>query len=221
MDLPARDSARDALGLPRDGFVVGFVGRLDPCKDLPHLVKACAARGVLGPADRLLLVGEGEDKARVQACVAELGMADRCVFAGRKAGAELNQAYAAMDTFVLPSLYEGYGMVVLEAMAAGVPVIGRPGNGTSTFTSMAEMIEPGITGLLMHHGDVNDLSDKLRWLKERPQRAMQIGRQARERLATRPWSAVIRDYLQTLGLIEDVAGTVKPASQCLAPALAA
>jgi glycosyltransferase involved in cell wall biosynthesis len=116
------------LGLPEHAFVVGFVGRLDPCKDLPHLIRACARPDVISKDDRLLLVGTGPDQRRVTEAVMQMGMADRIVLAGNCAGEKLHAAYAAMDAFVLPSLYEGYGMVVLEAMAgAGCGQAGRRG----------------------------------------------------------------------------------------------
>lgn len=203
--LPSRTGARQLLGLPEHAFVVGFVGRLDPCKDLPHLIRACARPDVISKDDRLLLVGTGPDQRRVTEAVMQMGMADRIVLAGNCAGEKLHAAYAAMDAFVLPSLYEGYGMVVLEAMAAAVPVVGRPGDGVSSFTSMAEMIEPGWTGLLMDPHRVEDLAAKLRWLKRNPDRAQRLGENGRQSLRNRPWSAVIADYLNILGLTDTTA----------------
>ena len=198
--LPSRSNARASLGLAEAGFVVGFVGRLDPCKDLPHLIEACSGPGVLGTDDRLLIVGEGPDRQRTEKCLKRHDLRRHAVFAGRLTGAHLHAAYAAMDAFVLPSVYEGYGMVILEAMAAGVPVIGRPANDRSVFTSMAEMIEPNVTGLLMHPRDVGDLAEKLVWVKLHPREAGAMARTAQRRIATRSWTDVVYSYLDVMDM---------------------
>ncbi len=197
-ELPSTNVARQLFGFSPTSFVVGFVGRLDPCKDLPHLIKACAMPGVLTPNDRLLLVGEGPDRARVENALAVHGIQDRTVLTGALEGSELLAAYASMSLLVLPSVYEGYGMVILEAMAAGLPVIGRPGDGQTSFTSMEEMIEHGKTGLLMHPTREEDLGDKLRWFRYHLDQARDMGRRGREQLSKRPWRQVVGDYLDIL-----------------------
>jgi|GEM_PF-1429249 len=197
-DLPNTNVARQVFGISPTAFVVGFVGRLDPCKDIPHLIKACATPGVFEESDRLMIVGEGPDRARVENCIAAHKLQSRTIMTGALDGSELLTAYACMSSFVLPSVYEGYGMVILEAMAAGIPVIGRYGDGSTSFTSMPEMIDEGKTGLLMSSRDDDDLAEKLRWFRYHVDIARDMGRRGRERLAQRPWSKVVGCYLDLL-----------------------
>ncbi len=199
--LPDKEDARKKLDIAPDAFVIGFVGRLDPCKDIPHLLQACAKPGLLRLQDRILIVGTGSDEQRIRDTAQTLGLTNRMIFTGSLKGEQLHEAYAAMDTFTLPSVYEGYGMVILEAMAAGLPVIGRFGNWKTSFTSMSEMIRPGVTGLLMHPTDVKNLSAKLDWMIQHPRQRQDMGKRGRTELAKRPWSDVIADYLTVLGLM--------------------
>lgn len=197
-ELPNRQISRKKLGLDANAFVIGFVGRLDPCKDIPHLINACACPSVLRPHDRVLIVGDGPDKMRIQGSIRANGLSDRVILTGSLHDEELRQAYSAMDVFVLPSVYEGYGMVILEAMAAGLPVIGRPGDWKTSFTSMPEMIQHQVTGLLMHEHNPEDLAEKLQWMSRRPERRIAMGKRARAALAERTWEAVVEDYLKLL-----------------------
>jgi glycosyltransferase involved in cell wall biosynthesis len=80
--LPPKPAARKKLGLEPNAFVIGFVGRLDPCKDIPHLINACACPGVMRPHDRVLIVGDGPDKMRIQGSIRANGLSDRVILAG-------------------------------------------------------------------------------------------------------------------------------------------
>ena len=197
-ELPSKHLARKNMGLDENAFVIGFVGRLDPCKDIPHLINACSYPGVLRPQDRVLIIGDGQDKLRIQNAIHANGLSDRVILAGSLRDEKLREAYAAMDIFVLPSVYEGYGMVILEAMAAGLPVIGRPGDWKTSFTSMPEMIQNRITGLLMHEHDPEDLAEKLQEMAHHPQRRIDMGKRARASLTNRSWESVTQDYLNIL-----------------------
>ncbi len=197
-EMPNKKLARKTFGIDEHAFVIGFVGRLDPCKDIPHLINACGCPSVLRPQDRVLIVGEGPDKMRIQGTIRSNGLSDRVVMAGSLHDEKLREAYAAMDVFVLPSVYEGYGMVILEAMAAGLPVIGRPGDWKTSFTSMPEMIQHHVTGMLMHEHDPEDLAEKLRWMSCRPERRISMGKRGRAQLAERTWEMVVEDYLNLL-----------------------
>lgn len=197
-DLPPKKESRRKHGLDEHAFVIGFVGRLDPCKDIPHLINACACPGVLRPQDRVLIIGDGPDKMRIQGCIRSNGLSDRVILAGSLHDEALREAYAAMDVFVLPSVYEGYGMVILEAMAAGLPVIGRPGDWKTSFTSMPEMIQHQVNGLLMHEHNPEDLAQKLQWMSCRPERRIAMGKRGRDSLAERTWDMVVDDYLKLL-----------------------
>lgn len=113
---PTRLTRRD-LGLSPDRFVVGFVGRLTEQKNLPALVAAVAAR----PGIQLVLVGAGPLRASLERQAAESG-AGNVLFLGPRADAA--SLMPLFDVLCLPSLWEGLGLVLIEAMLAGVPVIG-------------------------------------------------------------------------------------------------
>ncbi|MFJ8657865.1 glycosyltransferase [Streptomyces sp. NPDC093795] len=122
-----RRLARKLLDLPEDAFVVGGVGRLAPAKRFDRLVRAVASV----PKARLLLVGEGEERERLTALARECGAADRVLFAGAcedpapegTEGPDLPSLLAAMDVFVSTSPDESFGLAVVEALAAGLPVL--------------------------------------------------------------------------------------------------
>jgi glycosyltransferase involved in cell wall biosynthesis len=116
-DPAARLAARAALGIPPQASVVGGVGRLAATKRFDLLIGALAGlpRGTV-----LLLAGDGEQRAALAALARRRGVADRVVFAG--ATAHAREVLCAMDVFASPSEQETFGMAVLEALAAGLPV---------------------------------------------------------------------------------------------------
>ncbi|GAA1249061.1 glycosyltransferase [Kitasatospora nipponensis] len=117
--LLVRQSVRDQCGLPLGSWVVGAVGRLVPGKRFGVLVEALA--GLPPELDaRLLLVGEGPQRAALRALAADLGVADRLHCTGERA--DLPELLAAMDVLAAPSEQETFGLAVLEGLTAGLPV---------------------------------------------------------------------------------------------------
>ncbi|TVT57763.1 MAG: glycosyltransferase [Azoarcus sp. PHD] len=117
-----REAARERLGLPADAFIVGNVGRLHPDKDQATLLRAFARALPQLPAEaQLVILGKGRLEKTLRAQVESLGIAGKVRFMGQVPQAW--QAFAAFDVFALSSDHEPFGMVLLEAMAAGVPVI--------------------------------------------------------------------------------------------------
>lgn len=121
-DQVEREQARDHLGLPQDAWVVGNVGRLHPDKDQDTLIRGFAAALPTLPANSLLaIMGSGRLESRLKALVSELGLEGKVLFLGQvKHG---RRYFKAFDVFALSSDHEPFGMVLLEAMAAGVPLI--------------------------------------------------------------------------------------------------
>jgi glycosyltransferase involved in cell wall biosynthesis len=117
-----RESARIALGLPKSAWIVGNAGRLHPDKDQTTLIRAFAAARSELPADSLLaIMGSGRLESSLKQLAADLGVADQVRFLGQiPAG---RRYFKAFDLFALASNHEPFGMVLLEAMAAGVPLI--------------------------------------------------------------------------------------------------
>lgn len=118
----SREAAREALELPQDAWVVGNVGRLHPDKDQATLIRGFAQALPQLPAGSLLaIMGSGRLEAELKALAVELGMATSVRFLGQVPNAR--RYFKAFDAFVLSSDHEPFGMVLLEAMAAGVPLI--------------------------------------------------------------------------------------------------
>ena len=134
------------------------VGRLAPAKGQLLLLQACALLKSEGKAFTLRLVGDGPDRSRLEQAVRHHQLADCVQFTGALNQAEVRAELAGADAFVLPSLAEGIPVVLMEAMASGVPCVTSPVNG------IPELIEHGQTGLLATPGDAQALADQLRQL---------------------------------------------------------
>jgi len=154
-----------------EGPVVLFVGRIHHRKGLDHLVRAMP--GVLSrvPGATLLVAGRGEREREVRALVRELGLERSVELLGHVPDDELPSLYARASVLAMPSLYEGFGLVMLEAMASAVPVVAfRTG-------AVADLVRDGETGYV---ADPSTLAERLSRLLERPQEAAAMGRRARE-----------------------------------------
>jgi glycosyltransferase involved in cell wall biosynthesis len=130
--------------------VVGTVGRLADQKSLHVLLEATPRLLADDPGTRVLIVGDGPLRPALERQARRLGVDGAVVFAGYQT--DVVPAYAAMDVFVLPSRYEGFGIVFLEAMALGVPVVGTRVIGSE------DAVVDGVTGLLVPHGDAPALA---------------------------------------------------------------
>ncbi len=118
-DPSARKIVREEFGIPPEDYVVGAVGRLHPFKRFDVLIKA--AGPVLERGGWLLLVGEGQEKDRLQEVARETGLSRRVIFAGERS--DVAGLLSALDVFVSPSTEETFGIAILEATAVGVKSI--------------------------------------------------------------------------------------------------
>lgn len=144
------DDLRASLGLERGEAVILSAGRLTPQKCFGDLLAAFAALAARRPDARLLIAGEGPERARLEELSRSLGLGDRARLLGHVD--ELPALYAAADLFVLPSSYEGFPFALLEAMAAGLPVV------ATHFGGADELVDHGREGLLVPAGDVGGLA---------------------------------------------------------------
>jgi len=152
---------RDDYGLPPEGPIVGVVARLEAEKGHPTLLEAWPTVLAAFPDASLLVVGEGSRREALETMAAELGIADRVVFTGRRD--DVPAVTAALDVAVLPSYREALGLTILEAMALSRPVI------ASNVGGIPEMIEDGITGLLVPPHDPDALASAIiRLLRDHP-----------------------------------------------------
>lgn len=124
-----RDRARTRWKLPADALVIGHLGRLAEEKNLPFLGEALMVALRRHPSAYALIVGDGPERARLATTFEQAGLADRIRLTGRLSGAPLRDAGSAMDLFAFSSHSETQGLVLVEAMAAGVPVVALDASG--------------------------------------------------------------------------------------------
>lgn len=148
----SKEEARNALGLPQDAWVIGNVGRLHHDKDQATLLRGFKLAQPELPANtKLVIVGKGPLEADLKRLTAELGINDSVVFTGNVPNAK--RYFKAFDVFALTSDHEPFGMVLLEAMAAEIPLICSNSGGG------AEVVRD--IGLLFVLGDADALADRL------------------------------------------------------------
>jgi glycosyltransferase involved in cell wall biosynthesis len=155
--------------------VVGAACRLVPIKGLVGLVHAIAALRAEFPRVRLEIAGRGPEEARLRAEVRAHGLDDRVRFVGWLD--DIRPWLATLHAFAAPSLQEGFGVAVLEALAEGVPVA------ASDVGGMRELVADGVNGYLVPAGDVPALAHALGRLLADPRRAAAMGGAGRERAA--------------------------------------
>ena len=112
-------AARASFGLPKEGYLLGNLGRFHHQKNLAFLLDCM----VQLPAMHLALAGHGPEETALRAQVAQLKLADRVHFVGTVQGVRITEFYRALDVFVMPSRFEGFGRTLLEACALDVPVV--------------------------------------------------------------------------------------------------
>jgi glycosyltransferase involved in cell wall biosynthesis len=159
--------------IPEDAFVVGHLGRLAPEKNLAYLAAAVADFVSRHRQSRFLVVGSGPSVAEIHRIFDQQYLDRQLIMPGRQSGPNLSDAYNAMDLFVFSSLSETQGMVLVEAMAAGKPVIALDASG------VREVVADGINGrLLAENTPIRDFADAIEDFFKTAELADQWGRRA-------------------------------------------
>ena len=189
---------RQKLGWPSDCVVVGFSGRLAAIKGVDILLHALVQLQDGFPQLRLVIVGDGAERASLQAFVATHGLGGRVHFAGRLVRDEVLGAIKGFDLAAVPSREEGFGLSALEAMAAGVPVV------ASRVDALEEVVVDGQTGLLFTPEDPASLAEALARLASDVTLRRQLGDAGAAHAAAlydRPaYRARVADMLACMGL---------------------
>lgn len=160
--------ARRRVGIPDGRFWLGIVARLDPQKG--HTFLLDAIRKCLdqwGDSLSLLVVGKGGEEARLKEQAASLGLQDRVFWMGARR--DIPEILRALDLFVMPSLWEGLPLSLLEALASGLPVIATSVGG------VGEVIEHGKSGLLISPKNVDELASSIHLLYLGPEQREALG----------------------------------------------
>lgn len=172
-----RQEIRKHLGLDPEAPIIGFIGRLSPEKNLTDLLKAVAILASQITRISCLVAGEGPERFSLERQARDLGIDRRVHFLGFQR--DVSSIYKIIDVMAMPSLTEGTPMVLLEAMALGIPVVATRVGG------MAIMIEDGVDGLLVRPADVEDLAKGLERILTNPALAHELGRKARKKVRSR------------------------------------
>jgi glycosyltransferase involved in cell wall biosynthesis len=162
----------------RGQLLVACVGRLVPEKGHRLLIESIAQICRTGADVRLAVVGDGPERAALEALAAQLQVAERVDFLGAVAHSEVDGLLRRSDIFCLPSFAEGVPIVLMEAMAMELPVV------ASRVMGIPELVEDGVTGRLIAPGSLADLIGVLSQLVADPAQRKRLGQGARRRVAS-------------------------------------
>ena len=164
---------RKEWGVPVDAITIGFVGRVVPQKDIGTLIRGFALFAQTMPDARLVIVGAGPCEDELRNCASALGIAERLIWAGFRE--DIQTVMRAFDIFALASIYEGFGLVLLEAMAASVAVA------ATRVGAIPEVVAEGETGLLIEPRKPEALATIFHQLSDRNVRT-RMGNAGRQRV---------------------------------------
>ncbi|HEX9019272.1 MAG TPA: glycosyltransferase [Anaerolineaceae bacterium] len=215
--IPAEE-AKAAIGVPAQDQMLLFVGRIEPLKGVDTLIRALARLRASGVGEKfphyVAVIGGDPDvrtrvmnseMARLQALSHELGLQDLVLFLGKRSQDSLPYYYSAADVLIMPSHYESFGMVALEAMACGTPVV------ASQVGGLAFLVQDGVTGFVVPGGDDLALSERLEQLITQPGLRKRLGEQAAAYAKGYAWehitSRILEVYEETLAKIMRPVGT--------------
>ncbi len=180
LDLPRTDvsnhraALRRQLNSPHDAILLGTVSRLIEQKGLQYIISAMSQLRNDYANLFLVITGDGALRSDLKTQVANAGLQDRVRFLGWREDADA--VMAGLDVFVQPSLWEGFGLVLLEAMARDLPII------ATHVSAIPEIVQDGETGLLVPPKDAAALADAVRQLVDDPQLRQKMGEAGRTRL---------------------------------------
>jgi D-inositol-3-phosphate glycosyltransferase len=193
------DEARQYIGVNAKKRLVLFVGRIEPLKGLETLIRAiaCHRTASLGQVSLAVIGGDPDvspqemtaEMARIQQLCDDLCMGRMVVFLGKRAQDTLPYYYSAADVLVMPSHYESFGMVALEAMACGTPVI------ASQVGGLAFLIKDGETGFHVPDQDPEALCEKLLIILNDPYQRERMGLRAAEYARDYAWANIAAQIL--------------------------
>jgi D-inositol-3-phosphate glycosyltransferase len=189
------DEARQYIGLARDARMILFVGRIEPLKGISTLIQAVSClrlKNLEEPVHLAIIGGEpeaadgqiSEEMARIQKLCDDLTVGKMVVFLGKRGQDTLPYYYSAAEVVVMPSHYESFGMVALEAMACGTPVI------ASQVGGLAFLVQNGVTGYTIPADDHDILCDRLTTLLGEKSKRDRMGRDAAEYAKNYDWEKI-------------------------------
>ncbi|MHB8605631.1 MAG: glycosyltransferase family 4 protein, partial [Thermoplasmatota archaeon] len=174
---------------PGDGRIV-FAGALRPYKGVDTLLRAFAKLASHPTRASLVIAGEGEDRAHLEALARELGIAPRVSFLGHVPRYEIPKLLEGCSALALPSRGESFGQIALEAMSMSRPVVV-----SDRITGAYDYLEEGMNGFMVPAGGVDELASRLAFLVDEPDAADRMGRAARKTAERFTWSEVAKRHV--------------------------
>jgi glycosyltransferase involved in cell wall biosynthesis len=175
-NLPPKDSFKKKFGIPEDRKIILYLGRIHKTKGIDILIKAYAyLKNKMNFKDAVLVIAGPDDGylSEIKYLAQAFGVSNSILFVGPLYGEDKLAAYVDSEVYVLPSRYETFPMVVLEAYACGKPVI------ASNVGGLKELIIDSQTGLLFEAGNFKQMAEKIVYLLNDSDKAIEIGRKAR------------------------------------------
>lgn len=192
VDLPGWRAALAAPGPPREGRTILCVARQYPRKRVADLLRAFALLRPRFPDARLVVVGDGPEHPRLRAIAAQLDLDRSALLLGAVPDEQMAGWYRRAGLFCLPSAQEGFGIVFLEAMAAGLPIV------ATTAAAVPEVVPDGRAGALVPSGDVAALAEALAALLASPRLRRQYGDFGRDHVRRYDWDNVAGIFLEAV-----------------------
>ena len=197
------DEAKEFIGVPPCGRMILFVGRIEPLKGLDVLIEAIAsmhqkADFMENPFCLVIIGGDNDENAtqddnleisRIKELAERYGLSDLVTFLGKKSQNSLPYYYSAAEAVVVPSQYESFGMVALEAMACGTPVV------ASQVGGLAYLVQDGVTGYTVPVDEPDELARKLASILEDPALHQRLGTQAIKVAQDYAWEKIAQKLL--------------------------
>jgi D-inositol-3-phosphate glycosyltransferase len=203
-----KDEAKEVVGVPQEATMILFVGRIEPLKGIDNLIQAISLNhksGVLDCCPHTLIIIGGEpdakpeemnaEMARLQDMVEELNIENFVIFLGKQDQQMLPYYYSAAEVVVMPSHYESFGMVALEAMACGTPVI------ASQVGGLAFLVRDGETGFVVPGNDIQSLANRLMELIKDKELRNKLGNKSTEYAQMYAWETISTKMIEVYNQI--------------------
>jgi len=201
------DEAKEFVGIPLDQRLLLFVGRIEPLKGIDNLIEAIALMHSNRVYVCLSVVGGDPEKTagakdseirRLQGLREQYGLDDLVAFLGKRSQDTLPYYYSAADAVVMPSHYESFGMVALEAMACGTPVV------ASQVGGLAFLVQNGVTGFTVPVDEPDTLAERLTALVQDSQLRARMGKQAVKLAQEYGWGRIATQIIEVYKTVMDI-----------------
>ena len=187
INLKDRDLVRSKMGISTASNVLLFVGTLKPIKGVRYLIKAMNTVHQSNEDIKLLIVGDGEEKEYLEHLTKKLNLNEVISFIGSVPNVKVPDYMYSADILVQPSISEGFPVVILEAMALGLPII------TTNVTGLPEIVGNLRNGLLVEPRDANDIADKVMLMINDNELQKAFSRNNKEDIKRYGWQEIVKE----------------------------